>query len=266
MARTGRPRAKTPKLPDPIEQSFPSYPLPCTGWWLVLNDVHIPFHEKRTVELAIQAAKKHSARGVLLNGDILDCHELSRWDKTPDDPRYTVEVQMGRQFLAWLRHELPKAALVWKDGNHEERLVHYLISKAPALFGLDVLTLPNLLHFDRYRVQHVSDRRVITAGKLYIVHGHEFRPAISAPVNPARGLFLRAKANSLCGHHHQSSEHGEPTIGGKQQCAWSVGCACDLWPRYMPINRWVNGFALVKIGEGGHFEVRNLKVINGEVV
>lgn len=258
--------AVAPALPDPIEKSYPAFPLPRSGWWLVLNDVHIPFHDKTTVQLAVKTAKDYAVKGVLLNGDILDCHELSRFDKTPDDPRYLTEVQMGRQFLAWLRHELPKAAIVWKDGNHEERLFSYLTAKAPALFGLDVLTMANLMHFDRYKVQHVTDRRVITAGKLHIVHGHEFRPAISAPVNPARGLFLRAKANALCGHHHQSSEHGEPTIGGKQQCAWSVGCACDLAPRYMPLNKWVHGYALVRVTDSGHFEVRNLKVIDGEVV
>ena len=125
--------AKSPKivplLPDPVEQSFPAYPLPHSGWWLVMGDVHIPYHDKKVVELAIKTAKQYSVKGVLLNGDILDCHELSRFDKTPDDPRYTTEVTMGREFLAWLHHQLPKASIVWKDGNHEERTINYLVSK-----------------------------------------------------------------------------------------------------------------------------------------
>ncbi len=257
---------KAPRLPDPIERDSQPRRLGGAGWWLVLSDVHLPFHDRQAVELAVRRAKKAGARGVLLNGDILDCHSLSRFERSPDDPRYVSEIEMGREFLAWLRHMLPRAEIVWKDGNHEERLYSYLCGKAPELFGLDSLTLPNLLRMPRHGVEHVSDRRVIELGKLHVIHGHEYRPTISAPVNPARGLFLRAKSVALCGHHHQTSEHHEPTIAGKPQGAWSVGCLCGLSPRYMPLNRWNLGFALVHLGVDGTFEVRNLRVLGGKVV
>ncbi len=255
-----------PCLPEPVERSAKPHDLEANGWWLCLSDVHIPYHDKVVVELAILTARKYKVEGVLLNGDVLDCHELSRFDKTPDDPRYTSEVKAGRQFLEYLRWKLPKARMVWKDGNHEERLFSYLISKAPALFGLDVLTIPSLLEFDNHGLDYISERRVIVAGKLNIVHGHEYRPAIQTPVNPARGLFLRAKSNALAGHWHQVSEHHEPTIGGKPQGAWSMGCACQLDPLYMPLNKWCHGFAMIHVGEGGEFSVENKRVLNGKVV
>ncbi len=260
-------KALRPQLPEAVDKTNQLLNLEAAGWWLVLSDVHLPFHDKKTVELAIDEAKKHKVKGVLLNGDILDQHELSRFEKSPSDPRYVDEIKMGRQFLAYLRYHLPRARIVWKDGNHEERLFSYLVSKAPALFGLDVITLPLLLDFARYKVaDYVSDRKVIQMGKLNVIHGHEYRPAIQAPVNPARGLFLRAKSASLCGHFHQTSEHHETNIVGKQQGSWSVGCACGLSPYYMPLNKWCHGFALVRIYGQGDFEVRNLRVINGAVV
>src|SRR5262249_32958456 len=150
--------------------------------------------------------------------------------------------------------------------NHEERLLHYLMSRAPALFGLDVLTMDSLLKLSACGVEYVGDRRVVQAGRLNVIHGHEYRPGITTPVNPARGRFLRAKSAALGGHFHQSSEHHEPTITGKPQGAWSVGCACGLSPPYMPLNRWNLGFALVHVGAQGDFEVRNLRVIGGQVV
>ncbi len=254
-----------PQLPEPLPRSETFFDAEVTGWAGVINDLHFPFHDRKTIELFFAEARKLKASCVVLNGDILDCHELSRWDKTPDDPRYVTEVTMGREFLAYGRHRLPKARFIYKDGNHDERLYKYLARQAPALWGLDVLTLPSLLNFDDHGVEHVTDKKVIRVGKLNVLHGHEY-PGQSSPVNPARGLFLRAKSVAMAGHNHQTSEHHEPDISGKPQAAWSVGCACDLTPKYMPLNKWNLGFAFVKVAADGTFEVRNLRVLNGRVV
>lgn len=260
-----RNRKRGPELPEAVDRDSVPYSLG-EGRWLVLADIHLPFHDRTTVELAVAQAQKRGVKGVLLNGDLLDFHELSRFDRTPDDPRYPDEIKKGREFLTWLRGKLPRAEVVWKDGNHEERLFTYLCRRAPELFGLDVLTIPNLLEFDKHQITYVTDKRVIRAGKLNIIHGHEYRPTIQAPVNPARGLFLRAKGNAICSHFHQTSEHHEPTIHGKPQGAWSIGCACGLSPLWMPLNKWNHGFAFVELFVLGEFAVRNLRVLNGEVV
>lgn len=255
-----------PQLPPPIRLEYQPFALDVAGWWLVLGDTHLPFHDCRTIELAIATAKKHKAVGVLLNGDIADCHELSSFDRDPTMPRYVEERAAVISFLAYLRDRLPKARIIYKKGNHEERLDRYLMRHAPALFGLEALGMPQLFQLREHGVEYVGDRRVIHAGKLAIIHGHEFRPTVSTPVNPARGVFLRARQSVLTHHWHQSSEHSAPTIAGKQQAAWSVGCACQLNPPYMPLNNWSNGFALVHLAESGEFAVRNLRVIGGEVV
>jgi predicted phosphodiesterase len=255
-----------PELPEPLRRNSAPFRLDALGWWLIVSDLHIPFHDKTTVDLAVAEARRRRAVGVLLNGDILDSHELSRFEKSPDDPRYPFEIAAGRQFLAYLRGRLPKAIIAYKEGNHDARLYSYLCSKAPALFGLEELSLPHLLHFGQHGVEHVGDLTVVQLGKLNVIHGHEYRPGIQAPVNPARGLFLRAKGNALTSHFHQTSEHHEPTITGKQQGTWSVGCACSLSPRYMPLNKWNLGFAFVDVGKQGAFRVENLRVLNGEVV
>lgn len=255
-----------PSLPQPIAIPFTPFQIKDPGWWLLLNDLHIPFHDPTTIELAVQAARKHQAVGVLLNGDILDFHQLSRWDREPTAARYVVERQMGLEFFAYLRHRLPKARIVYKYGNHEERLALYFLRHAPELYELDVVQLPALMKLAEFGIEPVSDQRVVRMGPLNILHGHEYKPGIQAPVNPARGLFLRAKSVAACGHFHQTSEHHEPTVTGKPQGAWSVGCACDLHPRYMPLNKWNLGFALVHLDRGGYFSMTNLRVMDGKVV
>lgn len=248
----------TPDLPVPLERLSRPFALDTPGWWLVLSDVHIPYHDPAAVRHAVKEAKRRKARGVVLNGDTMDFHALSRFDKSPDDARYNQEILAGRQFLAYLRGAFPRGRLVFKDGNHEERLLHYLWGKAPELFGLDLLTTPSLLEFERHGVEHVTDRRLITLGGLNVIHGHEYRGGGS--VNPARGLFLRAMADVLCGHFHKTDHYHDKDITGTPRAAWATGCACGLTPYYLPLNRWTHGYALVEVGKKGGFVVENVRL------
>jgi predicted phosphodiesterase len=254
------------ELPPSIDQAFTPHTIKRPGRWLILSDVHIPFHDSTVIKCAIERAREVGVVGVLLNGDILDSHELSDFDREPDAVRYVQEREYGLQFLGWLRGQLPSAALVYKEGNHEERLKRYIIKRAPALFGLEAVTLPALLDFKRFGVEWVDRKRIVQFGHLAVVHGHEFKSGISAPVNPARGFFLRAKECVLGGHHHQTSEHHEPSLSGRPLAAWSTGCCCGLNPQYMPVNKWNHGFAIVDLRKGGGFSVQNLRVMDGKII
>ena len=236
------------------------------GWWLVLGDVHLPYHDRVTLELAVKEAVRRKAKGVLLNGDLLDSHEVSDHDKDPRAPRYKEEIEYGRQFLAWLRGKLPRAEILLKEGNHEERLLRYIGNKAPALFGVEGVSLPEFLRVDDVGVEWVGGRRVVELGRLNVIHGHEYRGGVSTSVNPARGLYAKARSVALCGHWHRTSEHHDRDIRGKPEAAWSVGCACDLAPQYAPLNSWNHGMAFVHLGRDGWFEVENKRVYNGRLV
>ena len=256
-----------PPLPPSIPRSYEPLQVDTPGWWLVLSDLHIPYHEEQAVQAAVEAGMDAGAVGVLLNGDILDYHELSDYDKDPTAPRYREERECGLAFFAYLRARFPKADTIYKAGNHEERLERYVMRRAPALFGLELISLPALMELDRFGVKWVGDKRVVRLGKLNVLHGHEYTDRqVASPVNPARGLFLKTKGNALCGHHHQTSEHHEPTITGRPQGCWSTGCLCQLCPQWKPLNKWGHGFALVRVDSGGGFHVRNLRILDGKVV
>lgn len=251
-------------LPAAHLETYDPFKIDRAGTWLVLSDIHVPYHDRTTLELAVAEAKRRGVVGVLLNGDTLDSHEISNHDKDPTAPRYVEEVETGKKLLAWLRAQFPRARLVLKEGNHEERLSRYVMQRAPALFGLDGIDIPGLLHFANVGAEWVSDKRVITLGKLCVVHGHEYRGG--GGVNPARWLYLRARYVSMCGHFHRSSEHGERNIRNVEERAWSVGCACFLYPKYMPLNSWGQGFALVEVSSDGAFSVDNRRIFRGKIV
>lgn len=231
----------------------------------LFSDIHVPYHNRLAVELAVAEAVRSKANIVLLNGDTMDAHELSRFEKDPRERNFRDEVPLVKQLLEYIRHKLPKARIVWKDGNHDERLYLYLRRNAPAVLGLDCFEAPAVLGFKKFGVEYVTGKRPIICGKLNILHGHEYPASSLGQVNPSRGLFLRAGACTIEGHFHQTSEHSQPTLEGKNVSCWSTGCLCELHPSYMPLNKWNHGFAMIELGRDGNFKVRNHKVINGEV-
>lgn len=241
------------------------FSLQVAGCWGVLSDLHIPYHDRKAIEVAVAHLKRRSPVGILINGDLTDHYHASRWQPDPRRRKFPEEIKAGRQFLGWLRGQFPKAEIVWKEGNHEERLEKYLVVNAPILLGLDCLSLSELYQASDLDIQPVSEKRPVRLGNLLILHGHEYKFAIQNPVSPARGLFLRAKVNSMCSHFHQRSQHSERNADGKVISCWSTGCLADLHPEYLPLNNWSHGLAVVEINTAGDFEVSNHVILVGKV-
>ncbi len=265
-AKHEAPAVQAAALPDAHREDYTPHAIATAGTWLILSDIHCPYHDRTTIELAVTEAKRRGVVGVILNGDTLDSHEVSRHDKDPGAPRYVEEIEVTRKLLKYIRGQLPKAEMVLKEGNHEERLNAYIIQRAPALFGLEGIDIPSLLHLKDIGAEWITGKRVIGLGKLNVIHGHEFPGGCTSPVNPARGLYLKARSVAICGHHHQVSEHHARNIRGQAEAAWSLGCACFLYPRYMPLNNWGHGFAFVELSKDGSFSVDNKRVHAGKVV
>ena len=232
---------------------------------LILSDCHIPFHDVHAIELALQYGIDHKADLILLNGDIFDHYAVSRFEVDPKLRDFPAEVRAGKFFLKGLRKRFPHAQIVFRLGNHELRLQKYLRLKAPELLGIDEFEWKNIFGLDELDIQFVDQNRVVRLGKLNTLHGHEYSFSISNPVNPSRGLFLRAKAHAIVGHFHQSSEHSESNLKGEVISTWSTGCLCSLNPEYLRLNKWNLGYAFVVVDKKGGFRVNNLRIVDGEI-
>lgn len=233
------------------------------GKTLVLSDLHIPFHHEDAVRAAIMDGKKMGVNNVVLNGDVMDTHQLSRFSRRPDIARYDHEVDSTLMLFDVLRQEFPKSNIYWKLGNHEERLEDFLAVKAIAFWGLPAMDWTNLLKLRDFGIKLVKDKRPIKAGNLFIFHGHEFPKGVFDPVNPARGFFLRGLDHILGSHFHRSSQHSERTVADHVISTWSIGCCCQLHPRYAVINRWTLGHALIEHNKK-EFVVNNRRFIDGK--
>lgn len=235
---------------------------------LVLGDIHLPYHNLKAVKAALEIGRKEDCRLILLNGDTLDFHRLSRFEKDPTSRKPKEEVDSANRLLDVIDDLFPKARKIWKDGNHDERYDHYLANNAAEIYSLvkSKCSLDRLLELEERGWEYVTAKRPIYLGKLTVLHGHELPTPVIGPVNAARGLFLRTKASAIVNHHHQVSEHSEPDIRDKLITTWSIGCLCHLHPYYARYNRWAHGAATVDLARGGDFKVRNYRINDGEVL
>ena len=232
---------------------------------LILSDIHFPYQDNKALELAINYGIENKVNCVYLNGDILDFYQCSRFTKDRRLRDMAGELEMGREFLK-LMQETFKCPIYYKIGNHEKRYEDYLMIKAPELLGIDDFKLEQLLRFREFGITLVKDKQMALAGKLPILHGHEWFGGFAPPVNPARGLFLKAKESCIVGHHHRTSEHTEKTLSGEVTTTWSTGCLCGLEPEYAPYNNYNHGFAHVKVSKDGNYELKNMRIINYKIV
>lgn len=234
------------------------------GKYLLMSDAHIPYHAPGALHLTLEHGKAKGCKYAYLNGDTIDFHGASRFEKDPMARSIAQELEAARMFLRLLVKEFDK---VWfKVGNHEARYDSYLRRNAPEM--VEVLpTLAETLGLAELGIEYVGSGQMAWMGKLAVFHGHEFPGGAFTPVNPARGLFLKTKGSAIQGHFHQPSHHSETSVDGSKIGVWSTGCLCDLAPSYHPMAflRWSHGFAIVDVHEDGSFEVENYRIIDGKV-
>jgi len=250
-------------LPQSFEERFEHYHLPKglrnVG---IMSDTHIPYHSNEAIDESLNYFVKKGIDGILLNGDIIDCYMLSKFNPDPRMRHFRDEIEAFKQFITVLKKVTNN--IFFKMGNHEERYERVMIQHCPEFLDIPEFELGNVLGCKELGVEVIKDQRIIYVGSLPVIHGHEASMKY-ASVNPARTLFLKTYKSSLCGHLHRTSNHNEQSLDGKIISTWSVGCLCDLHPKYRRLNNWNHGVARVEKDEDGNFEVINFRLMKNKV-
>ena len=255
------------QIPPSIDESVAPYILPSSiNNCLIMADVHIPFHSEQAINIALEYADKRKIDCIIINGDFTDCYQLSRFCKEPSKALFDEEVETSKEILSILRKNWPKALIVYKFGNHENRFTRYIWQNAPVLWNVNQCTLDGILECSKLGIEVLSSEQVIKHRELTIAHGHEIMCGRSVLVNPARSTFLKAKDICMIAHYHVTSEHNEKTINDVNIANWSMGCLCNLKPKYSPFNNWNHGFAIVTIEDKGTWRMENKRIINNKIM
>lgn len=251
-------------LPQSDAESYEPFILPFYSRVFIMNDIHLPYHDIPALTAAIDFGVKNEPEAVFLNGDVLDIHQLSFFERDPKNKHFAAELESFKQFMGVLQ-ETFKCPIYYKFGNHEERYDRFLRQKAKELDGVEEFELENIIK-KRSDCQVIRDKRIVVINGLPYVHGHEFGRGFFSPVNAARGLFLQAKHSAVKGDCHTTSEHTEPDIFGKIMTTYSVGALCGITPKWLPINKWNHGCAMQFNESEGIYSLENKRIYKGKVL
>jgi UDP-2,3-diacylglucosamine pyrophosphatase LpxH len=226
-----------------------------------ISDLHVPYHDERAVEIALNECAKYGPTILVIGGDGIDLQCVSQHDREPGHRRLSEELETMRAFLKTLREGVGNIPIYYIEGNHEYRLPRFIMKHAAEFAGISEITVPNLLHLPLFGIEYMDKYHPLKLGDLNLAHGDEWRTGAE---NIARVIYNKAQDNVLFGNFHRTQEHIHRSLNQKIKGAWSVGCLCDLFPRWFVNNGWNHGFAEIDL-DGDFFYIRNRTIINGRV-
>lgn len=226
---------------------------------LILSDVHFPYHTVSSLENALNEGIKQGCNSILLNGDSLDFHKLSKYVQNKGSKEINEEIDQFRIFLRELKKNFD-VPIYFKIGNHENRYSRFL-SENPQILGIKELDFSSIMRFGEYGITEIKSDQKIVCGDFNIWHGHEFMG--SGGMWPAKWLFERTLENGVCGHFHRVS-HFKAMQGNKSIDSYSMGCLCDLRPKFIPHQRatqkWSHGYGILQWDKERHeFQNKEIK-------
>lgn len=252
-------------IPKGIHQTPPPIHLDNPGKWLVIGDVHCPFHDRVALMTALDYGVAAGCEHVILNGDFYDNPRLGRWDRDPASFDPQKDLDIGRKMLEQISAAFP-GRKIYKIGNHDAWYELYLAAHAPELANCRHFRIAKFLELDELGYEMIASKQEYSLGRLAMYHGHELPKGLTDPVNVARGVFLRVQEAALVGHWHRTSHHVETSARkGRIVATYSVGALCNLKPSYAPVNRWNHGCAVIEVDETGLYWVDNKIILKGKV-
>jgi len=103
---------------------------------VILSDLHFPLHDDAAVRGVIDELRRTQIEHLHLLGDLYDFAAFSRFIKTPSEVAQASQTLAdGKAYLQSLISKVNAKKVFFYIGNHEERLLKYILRNAPALFG-----------------------------------------------------------------------------------------------------------------------------------
>lgn len=220
---------------------------------LVCSDMHDlecdPFVRRMVVEAAVRVKPEK----IILNGDIFDLYEFSKYTQDPREFHVIDRIKWVHEFLGDLREASPDSEIDFIEGNHEYRLLRHLSEATPALkvvlSDLHGFTVPKLLGLENYEVNYVSRSDLAGFNQSDIrsevgKNWHFFWDSMIAshyPEDRQKGI------PGFNGHHHKHLVwHNYSPVYGPYE--WhQLGAGHKRSAEYCAGEKWSNGFLLTHV-------------------
>lgn len=214
--------------PPPLRDSLDNFSLPridiaqgddylrLSGDYLLLSDLHIPYHDPAFIERAVRTAQRDGIRKFVIIGDTMDANQFSKRGKQ-------LGVQRSWQDDVIIAEGVYRALLSVFDlgivlmGNHDAWYEsHYRGMIDPAFMFPRVFQTGERITFSRYEQAEVA-----SGGKaIRLLHGANYSAA--NPLGVAQRLSAKFEQSVVMGHQHHSCSGR--SWSGKHQCVCLGGC------------------------------------------
>lgn len=219
-----------------------------------IPDAHVPWNSiaafKIVVSIIQYISKTYGLDELTLMGDFLDWFHVKFHDKMPSQfhikETFRDEVYLGNQALDILRDAAPEADFRYIEGNHEYRLLRYLVKNCPELF--DIVTMESLL---KLKSRHIT---YCPLGKKQLVPclGSKDYHLRHIPYNQgkhtAMGTLDNKKISLGYGHTHRKQLVTVCDALGKELVGRSLGWIGDRFAppfEFMDCDDWSMGLEVV---------------------
>jgi predicted phosphodiesterase len=230
-----------------------------------LPDVHLTGEGRLTKawKVAKLFVNDYKPSVVILGGDFMEMESLSGWlenqKRQLEDRRYAKELTVANRELDELQNSNPGAKYWFMEGNHEGWVERYL-DKNPSMEGH--VGLQKDLRLAERKMEFVKENGLLQIGKLYFLHGWYHN------MYHAKRHLQELGDNCMYGHVHKPQLFTQELRARRRtHGAWSVGCLCDLNPRWLrnKPNSWQHGFGLVEFRPDGMFQPHLINIIDGKM-
>lgn len=215
-----------------------------------MADVHYPFQDKEAVALALKVYEETQPDVIVVGSDAMDFHLISHFGSDPDAGGAAEDI-LDQMESYWnpmvydIKQAAPNARLIFIYGNHEFRLIRFLLENAPKLRRTVLRRFQEIVRAQG-RVWWLGETDYVRIGPLVVMHGNRY--GVNAAKNSLQDVAYQVSV--MMGHGHDLNQYG---VRGEDYSVTAVmsGCLCQLKPHYYRAKRmrkkWRHGTALADI-------------------
>jgi len=197
---------------------------------LVVSDHQLPFVDEPFVEAEDRFIADWRPNWIIYAGDVIDCYEISDFDKRPHRLfSLPDEIEMAQSLLERHQRLSPGVRQFWIDGNHEERVQRVIWRRANE-FAFMVRDLPEQMKLDRLTEGFVPYGKHMDFLGFIITHGSIVR---KQSAYTARAMLETYRSSGCSGHTHRAGDHSMSDSRGVAHTWYELGCHCRLDLEYM---------------------------------
>jgi len=193
---------------------------------------------------------------------LFDFYQVSSFSKDPTRKSCKDELVQSHEFLVDLRKRFPDAKIYYLKGNHEKRFETYIFKQAPQIYELVSDLIQIKLGLKELDIQWVD--RPFRIGRLWHLHGHEKPGGSYNPEYITNVIWKYVHDHFIVGHYHRNQEKIFKKITNEMFWGGAIGyLAGEL--DFALLNKWNQGFAIIKYQPSGFFKPRLYTVVDGDI-